>query len=498
MLHKRCTTCEVRHLSEVCSGVSGAYFSAGFDSAKEAYECLFELDPYRIEGTDIYSNVLYVLGENTELALLAQRTALHSPNAAETHCIQGNLFSSEGRHAAAVAAFKRALGAKRDCESAWTLMGHEHIELRDTDEAVKCYRNAVDINPRDYRAWYGLAQAYELLGLQQYAAFYFHKAASLRPGDPRMWCALGMVYQNSGQDPIAATCYRRAHECNDREGLATIRLAQLARNEADYEQAEKYYAEHVRQRDNLGVRISIFANLRLSVFRVPLQNNVTPEVAEAITFLCELALQRSELDAAEQLAKRVLELPFPQEAQVASAYMRDILAARRGLGQAAGVHAASLAEALKEDDSAMEDSDMQSASELGLTGDSGDLDLTQGARKAFAGPLPSAVSAAAGAASLANESNMSSIGFSATQSHILAGNSTLPSLPGTVRRSSMGGHRRLRESGGAARVSPTTGSSPGQVSLGALDVSGVMSPGNDSMMSSSTLSSHRSERGRGL
>jgi anaphase-promoting complex subunit 8 len=231
--------------------------------AKEAFDCLFELDPYRIGGTDTYSNVLYVLGENTELALLAQRTALHSPNASETHCIQGNLYSSEGRHAAAVGAFKRALVAKRDCESAWTLMGHEHVELRQTDEAVKCYRHAVDINPRDYRAWYGLAQAYEMLGLPQYASFYYHKAASLRPGDPRMWCALGMVYQSAGQDGTAATCYRRAHECNDREGLATIRLAQLAREEEDYEQAEKYYSEHVRQRDELGVRICFDTGITL-------------------------------------------------------------------------------------------------------------------------------------------------------------------------------------------------------------------------------------------
>lgn len=233
------------------------------------------------------------------------------------------------------------------------------------------------------------------------------------------------------------------------------------------------------------------------------QNAITPEVAEALTFLCDLALQRRKLDEAEQLAKRVLELPFPQESQLASAYMRDILAARRSLGQAAGAHAANLAEALR-DDSGMDDSDMQSASELGLTGDSGDLDLTASARKPARGvETPAAVrgaaaaSAAAGAAALANESDMSSIAFSGTQSHILAGNSTLPSLPGSVRRSSLGGRRRQRESVGSAR-SPALGLSPGQVSLGALNASAVASPGNDSMMSSSTLSSHRSERGRGL
>ena len=31
----------------------------------------------------------------------------------------------------------------------------------------------MDLNPRDYRAWYGLGQTYELLHMPYYALFYF-------------------------------------------------------------------------------------------------------------------------------------------------------------------------------------------------------------------------------------------------------------------------------------------------------------------------------------
>ena len=38
---------------------------------------------------------------------------------------------------------------------------------------AEAYRRAVDLNPRDYRAWYGLGQTYELLHMPYYALFYF-------------------------------------------------------------------------------------------------------------------------------------------------------------------------------------------------------------------------------------------------------------------------------------------------------------------------------------
>lgn len=37
-----------------------------------------------------------------------------------------------------------------------------------------------DVNAKDYRAWYGLGQAYELLGMPMYAIEYYNQATSLR------------------------------------------------------------------------------------------------------------------------------------------------------------------------------------------------------------------------------------------------------------------------------------------------------------------------------
>jgi anaphase-promoting complex subunit 8 len=62
------------------------------------------------------------------------------------------------KHERAIIYFQRALKANPKFLSAWTLMGHECLELRNISAAVQCYRNAIDLNSNDYRPWYGLGQ----------------------------------------------------------------------------------------------------------------------------------------------------------------------------------------------------------------------------------------------------------------------------------------------------------------------------------------------------
>lgn len=117
-------------------------------------------------------------------------------------------------------------------------MGHEYLEMKNTNAAIPAYRKAVDINPRDYRsfchvclsdndrAWYALGQSYELLCLHTYALYYYSKACALRPYDARMWCAMAECYETVNVD-LAIKCYKRAEANQDKEGLALIRLARV-------------------------------------------------------------------------------------------------------------------------------------------------------------------------------------------------------------------------------------------------------------------------------
>ena len=110
-------------------------------------------------------------------------------------------------HEKAVKYFRRATQLDRTYLAAWTLMGHEYVEMKNSHAAIEAYRKAVgtyyfrqrgerllaqtaltsscrlpypDVNKKDYRAWYGLAQAYELLSMHQYALYYYQHATALR------------------------------------------------------------------------------------------------------------------------------------------------------------------------------------------------------------------------------------------------------------------------------------------------------------------------------
>ena len=79
-----------------------------------------------------------------------------------------------------------------------------------THAAIESYRRAVDINRKDFRAWYGLGQTYEMLSMNLYALFYFQRAASLKSYDPKMWQALADCYRNIDRPLQSIKAYKRA------------------------------------------------------------------------------------------------------------------------------------------------------------------------------------------------------------------------------------------------------------------------------------------------
>ena len=186
------------------------YHSRDFSAAESVFSTLLHADPHRIDSLDQHSNILYVLGERPKLAFLAQVATATDKFRPETCCVVGNYYSLNSEHEKAVMYFRRALTLDRNFLSAWTLMGHEYVEMKNTHAAIESYRRAVDINRKDYRAWHGLGLTYEVLEMHLYALFYYQRAASLRPYDPKMWQAVGSCYNKIDRPVQSIKAYRRA------------------------------------------------------------------------------------------------------------------------------------------------------------------------------------------------------------------------------------------------------------------------------------------------
>jgi len=186
------------------------YHTKEFEEAEGIFSSILISEPHRLDNLDNYSNILYVMGMRAKLAFLAQLASNTDKFRPETCCVIGNYFSLKSEHEKAVIYFRRALILDRSFLSAWTLMGHEFVEMKNTHAAIDSYRRAVDVNRKDYRAWYGLGQTYEVLEMHSYALFYHQRAAALRPYDPKLWMAVGQCFGKVNKVPNAIRAYKRA------------------------------------------------------------------------------------------------------------------------------------------------------------------------------------------------------------------------------------------------------------------------------------------------
>ncbi|XP_067007530.2 cell division cycle protein 23 homolog isoform X3 [Anabrus simplex] len=264
------------------------------DMAIATFRRLQEVDPYRLDNLDTYSNLLYVREMRVELAHLAQKVCEIDRFRVETCCVIGNYYSLRSEHQKAVLYFQRALKLNPQYLSAWTLMGHEFMEMKNTNAAIQSYRQAIEVNRRDYRAWYGLGQTYEILKMNFYSLYYYKQAQQLRPNDSRMLIALGETYEKMDKINDALKCYFRARSVGDIEGTALLKLAKLYDKQNESEPAALAYTEYVTDCDTRQV-------------------GDKSELSQAFRYLANYYVKRGQLDDAYPYAQKCLEYEETKE-----------------------------------------------------------------------------------------------------------------------------------------------------------------------------------------
>ncbi|XP_050533495.1 cell division cycle protein 23 homolog [Daktulosphaira vitifoliae] len=215
------------------------------ETALQKFHELIEIEPYRLENMDTYSNLLYVQHQRVELAYLAHRAVVIDKYRLETCCILGNYYSLHSEHQKAMRFFLRALKLNPLCLAAWTLLGQEYMELKNSNDAIQSYSKALEINKYEYRAWYGLGQTYEILGMFKHSLYYFKQAQLLRPFDSRMIIAVGNVYEKLGNIDMAFQSYLKGRAMGDDEKLGLICLAKLYVQIKRPDDAAKMFLEYI-------------------------------------------------------------------------------------------------------------------------------------------------------------------------------------------------------------------------------------------------------------
>ncbi|CAI4938712.1 BBT_HP_G0013350.mRNA.1.CDS.1 [Saccharomyces cerevisiae] len=255
-----------------------SYNNLDYVTAESRFDDIVKQDPYRLNDLETYSNILYVMQKNSKLAYLAQFVSQIDRFRPETCCIIANYYSARQEHEKSIMYFRRALTLDKKTTNAWTLMGHEFVELSNSHAAIECYRRAVDICPRDFKAWFGLGQAYALLDMHLYSLYYFQKACTLKPWDRRIWQVLGECYSKTGNKVEAIKCYKRsikASQTVDQNTSIYYRLAQLYEELEDLQECKKFMMKCVDVEELLEGIVTdetVKARLWLAIFEIKAGN----------------------------------------------------------------------------------------------------------------------------------------------------------------------------------------------------------------------------------
>lgn len=273
-----------------------AYHGLDYFQAEAIFDDILMTDPMRLDDLDTYSNMLYVMEKKSKLSFLAQFASQIDKFRSETCCIIANYHSMKGEHDKSIMYYRRALTLNKNCLSAWTLMGHEFVELKNSHAAIESYRRAVDINSKDFRAWYGLGQTYEVLDMHLYALYYYQRATNLQPTDKRMWQAIGNCYEKIDKLEEALRSFEKAFAI---DGLSR----------ASDDQTEEYLSvePHICYKlamisEKLGRPKEASRYMRIC-FEQEFDWGITDETSKARLWLARNALENRRYEEAYELAK---------------------------------------------------------------------------------------------------------------------------------------------------------------------------------------------------
>lgn len=272
-----------------------SYHGLDYYQAEALFDEILMKDPMRLDDLDTYSNMLYVMEKKSKLSFLAQYTSQIDKFRSETCCVIANYHSMKSEHDKAVMYYKRALMLNKNCLSAWTLMGHEFVELKNSHAAIESYRRAVDINAKDFRAWYGLGQAYEVLDMHLYALYYYQRATNLQPTDKRMWQATGNCYEKVDKLEEALLSFSKALAIE-----SSNRLNEDGSEALSVEPHTCYKLAMILQK--LGRTKETYKYMRIC-FDQEFEWGVTDETSKARLWLARHALENRQYEEAYELAK---------------------------------------------------------------------------------------------------------------------------------------------------------------------------------------------------
>jgi len=129
---------------------------------------------------------------------------------------KGGALGNLGRYDEAIDCYDEALDINPRYADAWNNKGAALGNLGRYDEELACYDEVLDVNPRFAGAWYNKGIALGNLGHTDEALTCYDKALDINPRCAEAWNNKGNVLDNLGRAEEAIDCYDKALDINPR------------------------------------------------------------------------------------------------------------------------------------------------------------------------------------------------------------------------------------------------------------------------------------------
>ncbi|KAF2791592.1 TPR-like protein [Melanomma pulvis-pyrius CBS 109.77] len=212
----------------VLAQMGKAYYERSmYTDAEKMFLRIREKAPSHMEDMEVFSNTLWQLKKETDLAYLAHTLVDQDRLSPQAWCALGNAFSLQREHDQAIKCFTRATQLDPKFAYAFTLQGHEHVSNEEYDKAMYAYRCAISADNRHYNGWYGLGEVYQKLGKYDVAEKHYRAAAQINPTNALLAVRIGSVLDRMKKTQPALVQYITALNIDPRSTLARFRKAQI-------------------------------------------------------------------------------------------------------------------------------------------------------------------------------------------------------------------------------------------------------------------------------
>ena len=135
--------------------------------------------------------------------------------------------------------YKKAIELNPRNDKAYRGLGWYYARLAKHKEAEEMYKKAIELNPRNDKAYHGLARCYEHLDKIKEAEEMYKKAIEINPRDSGAYQQLGDRYSNRAMYSQAEEMLKKSIEINPRVCYVYMLLAYCLRMQGKYTETEK-------------------------------------------------------------------------------------------------------------------------------------------------------------------------------------------------------------------------------------------------------------------